>query len=229
MPSSSSRASWRGSAAPRCWSDWARSRALARPRSSDVQRAAGRCRRQSGCCKPKRRGCGLSARRAYGNTHYWLDPHNARPITASILTALQTLRPAEKASSKQPRCVPCAPRCQNLGMGNRAEALPRHQGRRRARQLGLFRRAVRIAIVAAAEPHPGIPPSPAELAALFKRMRKPACASLLPIRTQIRLGAADCEKGGATSVTLFPPDRTTSPVRGKREAARGNSEVRLKD
>ena len=34
---------------------------------------------------------------AYGNTHYWLDPHNARSITASILTALATLRPAEKA------------------------------------------------------------------------------------------------------------------------------------
>src|SRR4029078_3951512 len=35
---------------------------------------------------------------AYGNTHYWLDPHNARPITASILAALATLRPAAKAS-----------------------------------------------------------------------------------------------------------------------------------
>src|SRR4029453_6163516 len=35
---------------------------------------------------------------AYGNTHYWLDPDNARPITASILAALVTLRPAEKAS-----------------------------------------------------------------------------------------------------------------------------------
>ena len=34
---------------------------------------------------------------AYGNTHYWLDPQNARPITASILDALRNLSPADGA------------------------------------------------------------------------------------------------------------------------------------
>src|SRR5207244_3409078 len=33
---------------------------------------------------------------AYGNTHYWLDPQNARPMTASILEALSRLSPADR-------------------------------------------------------------------------------------------------------------------------------------
>src|SRR5689334_5128889 len=33
----------------------------------------------------------------HGNRYYWLDPHNAQPITASILAALVKLRPAEEA------------------------------------------------------------------------------------------------------------------------------------
>ena len=34
---------------------------------------------------------------AFGNTHYWLDPRNAQPITASILAALIGLRAGAKA------------------------------------------------------------------------------------------------------------------------------------
>src|SRR2546427_11920087 len=33
---------------------------------------------------------------AYGNPHYWLDPQNARPMTASILEALSRLSPADR-------------------------------------------------------------------------------------------------------------------------------------
>jgi len=32
-----------------------------------------------------------------GNRYYWLDPHNAQPITASILAALTKLSPADEA------------------------------------------------------------------------------------------------------------------------------------
>jgi ABC-type Zn uptake system ZnuABC Zn-binding protein ZnuA len=33
----------------------------------------------------------------HGNRYYWLDPHNAQPITASILAALTKLSPADEA------------------------------------------------------------------------------------------------------------------------------------
>ena len=33
---------------------------------------------------------------AFGNPHYWLDPENARPITAAILERLARLRPEER-------------------------------------------------------------------------------------------------------------------------------------
>ena len=33
----------------------------------------------------------------FGNTHYWLDPENARPITAAIVEALARLDPADRA------------------------------------------------------------------------------------------------------------------------------------
>ena len=32
----------------------------------------------------------------FGNTHYWLDPENARPITEEILKALARLAPADR-------------------------------------------------------------------------------------------------------------------------------------
>ena len=35
---------------------------------------------------------------AFGNTHYWLDPKNAWPITASIVAALAGLSPADRAA-----------------------------------------------------------------------------------------------------------------------------------
>ena len=39
----------------------------------------------------------------FGNTHYWLDPENARPITAGILEALARLSPAERGYFTQRR------------------------------------------------------------------------------------------------------------------------------
>src|SRR5205809_1065630 len=33
---------------------------------------------------------------AFGNTHYWLDPENAKPITSAIVTSLAVLSPADR-------------------------------------------------------------------------------------------------------------------------------------
>jgi ABC-type Zn uptake system ZnuABC Zn-binding protein ZnuA len=143
---------------------------------------------------------------AYGNTHYWLDPHNARPITASILDTLVRLRPTEKAVFE----------------ANREEFLSRLNGKilewERALQpyrgtrvvvvhdsWAYFADRFGLQIVAAAEPHPGIPPSPAELAALFKRMREGGVRFLIADpHANPALVRQIADKGGATPVTLLP-------------------------
>ena len=62
-----------------------------------------------------------------------------------------------------------------------------------------------LRIVAAAEPHPGIPPSPAELAALFRRMRESNVRVLIADpHANPALVRQITEKGGAKPVTLLP-------------------------
>ncbi len=143
---------------------------------------------------------------AYGNTHYWLDPHNAAPITAAILAALIMQRPAEKA----------------LFEANRDAFLSRLNEKSREWEAALtpyrgtkvvvvhdswayFAERFGLQIVAAAEPHPGIPPSPAELAALFKRMREAGVRILIADpHANPALVRQIAEKGGAKPVTLLP-------------------------
>jgi ABC-type Zn uptake system ZnuABC Zn-binding protein ZnuA len=143
---------------------------------------------------------------AFGNTHYWLDPDNARPITEQIAAALTSLRPAEKA----------------VFDANREQFLARLDGRIAVWEGALapfagtrivvvhdswayFAARFKLQIVAAAEPHPGIPPSPAELVALLARMRE----------ANVRILVADphanpalvrqiADKSGARAVTLLP-------------------------
>ncbi len=141
---------------------------------------------------------------AYGNTHYWLDPHNARPITAAILDVLVTLRPAEKAAFTANR---------EAFLSHLDEKIPEwekilhpYRGLRIVvvhDSWAYFAERFGFQIVAAAEPNPGIPPSPAELAELFKRMRESGVHVLIAEPSSnpalVRLIA---DKGAATAVTL---------------------------
>lgn len=141
---------------------------------------------------------------AYGNTHYWLNPDNARPITAAILARLVELRPADK----------------EIFEANRAAFLSRLDGKiaewekalmpyRGARVVvvhdswAYFAERFGLQIVAAVEPNPGIPPSPAELAALFKRMRESGVRVLLAeASANPALIRQIVERAGARAVTL---------------------------
>ena len=143
---------------------------------------------------------------AFGNTHYWLDPGNARPITASIAAALSALRPAEKARFE----------------ANREAFLSRLEARIAEWEAALkpyagtklvvvhdswayFAERFGLRIVAAAEPHPGIPPSPAELAALFARMRDAKVRIVIAEpHANPALVRQIAERGGAKPVTLLP-------------------------
>lgn len=141
-----------------------------------------------------------------GNTHYWLDPENARPITASILDALGRASPSERAQFEANR----RRFLERLDAG--LERWQRALGPWRGTQVVVvhetwpyFAARFGLKIVAAAEPTPGVPPTPAELAALIAHMRA----------SQVRIVVADpyssplllrqlAERAGARVVTLVP-------------------------
>ena len=143
---------------------------------------------------------------AFGNTHYWLDPRNAQPITASILAGLVALRPGEKATFEANRGRFLSGLSERIAVWQKS--LERFRGAKVIvvhDSWAYFADCFGLQIVAAAEPHPGIPPSPAELAALFKRMRESNVRVLIAdphanpaLVQQIK------EKGGARPVTLLP-------------------------
>jgi ABC-type Zn uptake system ZnuABC Zn-binding protein ZnuA len=143
---------------------------------------------------------------AYGNTHYWLDPHNARPITAVILAALADLRPAAKAHFEANRAAFLFRL--NDKINEWETTLKPYRGTKVVvvhDSWAYFAERFGLQIVAASEPNPGVPPSPAELSALLNRMRE----------SEVRLLIADphanpalvrqiADKTGAKPVTLLP-------------------------
>jgi ABC-type Zn uptake system ZnuABC Zn-binding protein ZnuA len=146
---------------------------------------------------------------AYGNTHYWLDPKNARPITASILAGLASLSPADRATFEARREAFLSRLEERLAAWE-AMLAPRRGARIVVvhDSWSYFAECFGLKIVAAAEPNPGIPPSPRELAALLDRLRG----------SDVRLLIADphsdpslvrqiADKGGIKAVTLVPSGR----------------------
>jgi len=141
-----------------------------------------------------------------GNTHYWLDPENARPMTATILEALARASPPDRAQFEANR----RRFLERLGAGLERwqRALAPWRGTRvvvvhetwpyLAARFGL-------AIVAAAEPTPGVPPTPAELSALITRMRASKVRLVLaePYSSPELLRQL-AERTGARVVTLVP-------------------------
>jgi ABC-type Zn uptake system ZnuABC Zn-binding protein ZnuA len=143
---------------------------------------------------------------AYGNTHYWLDPRNAAPITAAILDAFVSLRPEEKAHFEANRSAFIS------RLNERIEAWEKTLKPFRGTKVvvvhdswAYFAERFGLRILAAAEPSPGIPPSPAELAALLKRMREAGVSLLIADpHANPALVQHIAEKSGARSVALLP-------------------------
>ena len=108
---------------------------------------------------------------AFGNPHYWLDPENARAITAVILERLARLRPEERAAFAANRDRFLARL--DAGLARWKRALAPYRGARAVvvHETWLyFAERFGLAVVAAIEPAPGVPPTPATLAELEQRM-----------------------------------------------------------
>jgi ABC-type Zn uptake system ZnuABC Zn-binding protein ZnuA len=141
---------------------------------------------------------------AYGNTHYWLNPDNARPITAAILAALTELRPADGQIFEANRAAFLSRLDGKIAEWEKA--LAPHRGTKLVvvhDSWVYFAERFGLQIVAAVEPNPGIPPSPAELAALFQRMRESGVNVLIAEPSaNPALVRQIVEKAGAKAVTL---------------------------
>lgn len=108
----------------------------------------------------------------FGNTHYWLDPENSKPITAAILEALVRLSPGE-------RLYFGANRKNFLDQLNKrlegwVRAMAPYKGTRVVavhETWPYFAQRFGLNVLAVVEPTPGVPPSPSYLATLIQKMR----------------------------------------------------------
>jgi ABC-type Zn uptake system ZnuABC Zn-binding protein ZnuA len=143
---------------------------------------------------------------AFGNPHYWLDPENARPITARILDALGALRPADRAVFETNRAHFLARL--DAGLARWRARLAPFAGARLVvvhDTWPYFARRFGLVIAGAVEETPGVPPSPAHLGRLIERMRSGGVRTIVA-----EPGAAPAlvrrlaDATGARVVTLVP-------------------------
>lgn len=142
----------------------------------------------------------------FGNTHYWLDPENGRPITAAILAALLRLAPADRSYFEANRKKFLDQLDGRLKGWLRI--MTRHKGTRVVavhETWPYFAQRFGLMIVAVMEPNPGVPPSPSYLANLIQKMRDSGIRLLIADpysnASAVRQVAT---QSGATAVTLIP-------------------------
>jgi ABC-type Zn uptake system ZnuABC Zn-binding protein ZnuA len=142
----------------------------------------------------------------FGNPHYWLDPANARPMTQTILDGLARLSPdaREAFSRNRTRFL------ERLDAGIRrwTDATAPYHGARVVAfhdSWPYFARRFGLVIAATVEPVPGVPPSPASLAALTAGM-KDAGVRVLIVEPSASRSIADRVAGPSSArvVTLVP-------------------------
>ncbi len=142
----------------------------------------------------------------FGNPHYWLDPANARPMTQIILDGLARLSPDAREAFGRNR----ARFLERLDAGMRrwTDAMAPYRGARVVvyhDSWPYFARRFGLAIAATVEPVPGVPPTPASLAALAAEM-KDAGVRVLIVEPSASRAVANRVAGpsGARVVTLVP-------------------------
>ena len=151
---------------------------------------------------------------AFGNTHYWLDPENARPITASILQALAKLDPVRRPRLEANRTAFLERLDTRLSAW--VAALAPYRGTRVVvihDSWIYFTERFGLLIASAAEPVPGVPPSATEIAELFRRMRAARIRAVITdAHSRPELAEQIAAHTGAKVVTLV------ASVRGEPEA-----------
>lgn len=142
----------------------------------------------------------------FGNTHYWLDPQNGKPITAAILEALARLSPGERLYFEAHRKRFLDELDERLKVWFRAMA---HLKGMRVVTVHetwpYFAQRFGLVVVAVVEPTPGVPPSPTYLAGLIQKMRDAGIKLLIaePYSNASVVRQVTAQSG-ATAITLIP-------------------------
>ena len=143
---------------------------------------------------------------AFGNTHYWLDPENARPITALIVDALAAVEPTGRDVfiANRERFL----RDLDSRLARWRAALRPYAGTRVVAAHDTwpyFTRRFDLTVVATVEEQPGVPPSPRHLGGLIARMKASRVKAILaePGASSAVLARVAAETG-ARVITLAP-------------------------
>jgi len=155
---------------------------------------------------PRLRERGATHVHGFGNTHYWLDPENARPMTGDIEAALARLRPADSVVFEENRRRFLARLDERLADWQRRMAL--YKGRRVVAvhdTWPYFCRRFGLVVVATVETTPGLPPTPATLATLPQRMKEAGVNVLIAEPSSNESVVRQiADRSGARRVTLVP-------------------------
>lgn len=142
----------------------------------------------------------------FGNTHFWLDPENARPLTEAILDALVHLAPADRPlfEANRKRFLEQL----DTRLARWTQAMAPYRGARVVlvhESWEYFAQRFGLIVVAVLEPTPGIPPSPSFLATLTQKMRESG-VKLLIAEPYSNASLVDevAARSGARAITLVP-------------------------
>jgi ABC-type Zn uptake system ZnuABC Zn-binding protein ZnuA len=145
----------------------------------------------------------------FGNTHYWLDPENARPITAGILDALVGLSPPDRShfEANRGRFL----KRLDAALERWSQTMAPYRGTRVVvfhETWPYFAQRFGLVVVAAVEPTPGVPPSPSYLAALTQKMREAGVKLLIAEpSSNASVVSQVAARSGARPVALIPSVR----------------------
>ncbi len=149
---------------------------------------------------------------AFGNTHVWLDPENARPMTQVIADALTAARPADRTRFAERRAAFL--RRLDAGLARWAAALAPFRGTRVAAVHDSFPYLAHrfgLEIVGHLEPQPGIAPPPAHLARLASQMRRHGVRVVLAEAWQPEDLARRVAGAAGAAVVLVPTSVDSAP------------------
>ena len=155
---------------------------------------------------PRLRADARGHQHGFGNTHFWLDPANARPMTEAILDALVRLLPDDRPAFEANR----RRFLEQLDAGLRrwSQAMAPHRGTRVVvvhETWPYFAERFGLTVVAAVEPTPGVPPSPAYLASLTQKMKESGVKLLIAEPSaNASVVSQVAARSGARVVTLIP-------------------------
>lgn len=142
----------------------------------------------------------------FGNTHYWLDPENGRPIISAILEALVRLAPAERLyfEANRKRFLDQL----DKRLKGWLYAMAPYKGMRVVavhETWPYFTQRFSLVIVGVVEPTPGVPPSPSYLASLIQKMRDSGIKLLIaePYSNASAVRQVTTQSGAA-AITLIP-------------------------